>query len=389
MTDLLALTPRELLLVACCHADLERARAAWEQLCRDGSEAALDWVQSGSEQRLLPLLGERAGVLGLDERWRTATAEATAISWGLNERLLTEVAPVIDAWHEAGIEVLCFKGLGLLGDIYPAQHLRAIGDADLLVRPDRVPDALRIMRRLGWRVRPGLTLQYRLGHTTANLGNGTGVSIDLHRHPARMMPDPPGRVPAAWDDPEPLPASHPLAGSGLMRPSAIEHALIMATHHARPANAYITHAAVDLHRMLSRTPRLQTEDAGDRLAAAAQREHVAQRVGDVLRTLHGLLATPIPDTALTMRPRDDRHARIEEWAAAADLRVVDRRTGGLLRIRDMVRTRSAGLGRVDRARIALDVVAGWIIAKTAMRLRELGSLRGLRRHRRLRKLRRN
>jgi len=371
MTERLALTPRELLLVACCHLDLERARTAWEQLCRDGSETALDWIRTGSEQRLLPLLGARADVLDLDDRWRTATAETTAISWGLNERLLTEVAPVVTAWHEAGIEVLCFKGLGLLGDTYPTQHLRAIGDADVLIRRDRVPDALRIMRRLGWRVRPGLTLQYRLGLTTANLGNGTGVSIDLHQHPARMMPDPPGRVPAAWDDPEPLPAAHPLAGSGLMRPSVIEHALIMATHTARPANAYVTHATVDLHLMLCRTPRLQTDAAGRQLTAAAQREHVTQRVGDVLRSLHRLLATPIPDSALVMRPSDDRHARIEEVAAAADLRVVERTTSGLLRIRDMVRTRSAGLGRGDRARIALDVVAGWIIAKAAMRLRRI------------------
>jgi hypothetical protein len=37
----------------------------------------------------------------------------------------------------------------------------------------------------------------------------------------------------------------------------------------------------------------------------------------------------------------------------------------------MTLTRSAGLGRADRARIALDVVAGWIIAKSAMRLRRI------------------
>jgi hypothetical protein len=368
-------TPRELLLVACCHPDIERARSAWEQLCGDGSEAALEWVRSGSEQRLLPLLGERARELGLDGPWRTATAEATAISWGLNERLLAEVAPVVTGWLEAGIEVLCFKGLGLLGDVHPKQHLRAIGDADLLVRPERVPDALRIMRRLGWRVRPGLMLQYRLGLSTANLGNGTGVSIDLHRHPARMMPEPFGRAPAAWDDPEPLPAAHPLSGSGLRRPGPVEHALILATHIARPENAHVTHAAVDLHLMFCRTPELQTVDAGRLLTDAAQREHVAQRVGHVLRTLHQLLATPIPDSALTMRPRDDRHARIEEVAAAAGLRAAERRTSGVLRIRDMTMSRSAGLGRTDRARLALDVVAGWLIAKAAMRLRR-ARLRG-------------
>jgi len=155
MTERPDLTPREQLLVACCHPDLECARAAWQRLQGHGSEDTLGWALSGSEQRLLPLLGERADDLYLDDRWRTAVAEATAISWGLNERLLTEVTPVLDAWRDAGIEVLCLKGLGLLGDVHPALHLRAIGDADLLVRPDRVPDALRIMRRLGWRVRAG------------------------------------------------------------------------------------------------------------------------------------------------------------------------------------------------------------------------------------------
>jgi hypothetical protein len=80
MTEPLEPTPRELLLVACCHVDLERARSAWERLCGNGSGAALAWVRSDSEQRLLPLLGERARELDLDDRWRTATAEATAIS---------------------------------------------------------------------------------------------------------------------------------------------------------------------------------------------------------------------------------------------------------------------------------------------------------------------
>jgi hypothetical protein len=370
MTGPLAPTPRELLLVACCHRDLEQARSAWEQLCGAGSEAALEWIRSGSEQRLLPLLGERADELDLDDRWRTATAEAIAISWGLNGRLLVEVEPVLTAWHEAGIAVLCFKGLGLLGDVYPAQHLRAIGDADVLVRPERIPEALAIMRRFGWRARSSLQLQYRLGLSTANLGNGTGVSIDLHRHPARMMPEPLGRSPAAWDDPERLPGPHPLSGSGLRRPSAVEHALIVATHLARPANASITHAAVDLHRMFSRIAELQTEEAGRLLAAAAQREHVAQRVGHVLRSLHRLLSTPIPDTALAMQPRDDRHAHIEEVAAAADLRVTERRTRGALRILDMTRSRSAGLGPADRSRIALEVVVSWVVAKVAARLRQ-------------------
>jgi hypothetical protein len=369
MTGPVALTPRELLLVACCHLDLERARAAWEQLCGRASEALLERIQSGSEQRLLPLLGERAGELDLDDRWRTATVEAAAIAWGLNERLLAAVEPVVTAWHEAGIEVLCFKGLGLLGDVYPTHHLRAIGDADVLVRPDRIPEALAIMRRLGWRARPSLQLQYRLGLSTANLGNGSGVSIDLHRHPARMMPEPLGRSPAAWDYPEPLPGPHPLAGSGLERPSAVEHALIVATHLARPANAHITHAAVDLHLMFCRIPRLQTDDAGHRLTAAAQREHVAQRVGHALRSLHRLLSTPIAATALMMQPRDDRHAHLEEVAAAADLRVVERRTRGALRVRDMTRSRSAGLGRADRSRIALEVVVSWVVAKVAARLR--------------------
>ena len=368
MTEPLEPTPRELLLVACCHVDLERARSAWERLCGNGSGAALAWVRSDSEQRLLPLLGERARELDLDDRWRTATAEATAISWGLNERLLAEAEPVITAWLEAGIKVLCFKGLGLLGDVHPKQHLRTIGDADVLIRPERIRDALAIMRRLGWRARPSLTLQYRLGLGMANMGNGTGASIDLHRHPARMMPEPFGRAPAAWDDPEPLPAAHPLAGSGLRRPSPVEHALILATHIARPENASVTHAVADLHLMFCRIPQLQSEDAGRRLTAAAQREHVAQRIGHVLRTLHRLLETPIPDTALIMQSRDDRHARVEEAAAAAGLRVHERRTRGVLRIRDMTLSRSAGLGRTNRARRAIEVVTGWLITKGAMRL---------------------
>jgi hypothetical protein len=362
---LTAQTPaRSLLTVAAGHLDHDRAAAAWEQWTqRHGdSKQALGSIRSGAEERLLPLIGERADLLGLDEIWRAGAAEATAIAWGLNERIFSEVAPVVQAFTDAGIEVLCFKGLGLVGDIYPQHHLRPIGDADLLVRPTDTIAALDIMERLGWRIPRGLRLQYRVGMTTENLGNGTGVSIDLHQHPARMMPESRRRLPAAWDAPEMLADDHPLAATGLKRPTPIEHALILATHHARLANAHIAHVAVDVHRMFHLTPVLQADDSGAALTAAARREYVSRRVGDGLRSLHRLLDTPIPASALEMAPSGDGEERIEQRAAAAEARIATEH--GRRRLRDHVAATSAGLGIGERLSIALRVLTTWLMVRT-------------------------
>ena len=361
---------RSLLLVATCHRDHDRAGAAWQRLSREhhrDESATLAWLRAGSEQRLLALLGQRADQLGLGDEMVEACHEATAIAWGLNERIFAEVARVLGAWRSAGIDVLCFKGLGLIGDVYPQHHLRPVGDADLLVRPGDVRPAIDIMERLGWRIPRGLRFQYRRGMSTENLGNGTGVSIDLHQHPARTMPEERGRLPAAWDGAQPVPDSHPLAATGLGRPAPVQHALILATHHARLANRRVAHVAADLHRMFVMTPELQSEAAGLELARAAQREYLADRIGAALRSLHALLETPIPASARAMAPASEPERRAEQRAADAERRIeaAGDTNPALGRLRDYVAVSAAGLGPMARLHLGLRVITTW----AAVRLR--------------------
>ena len=52
----------------------------------------------------------------------------------------------------AGIEVIVLKGLYLVEHIYPSIGLRTFGDLDLLVRKERLADALVVMQGLGYKL---------------------------------------------------------------------------------------------------------------------------------------------------------------------------------------------------------------------------------------------
>ena len=69
-----------------------------------------------------------------------------------HQQIKTELAPLVAAWREAGIEVLLYKGFYLAEFVYPVPGARFHGDVDLLVRPEQAAAALDIARRVDWSV---------------------------------------------------------------------------------------------------------------------------------------------------------------------------------------------------------------------------------------------
>ncbi len=69
-----------------------------------------------------------------------------------NTVMLHHAAVILNALKAAGIEVIVLKGLYLVEHIYASIGLRTFGDLDLLVRKERLADALAAMQGLGYKL---------------------------------------------------------------------------------------------------------------------------------------------------------------------------------------------------------------------------------------------
>ncbi len=93
----------------------------------------------------------RARRRGLDTpavaAWRRQTLRVAAH----HLRLTATAAEVAGRLDDAGIEWTPLKGYDLATRLYDAPEERATGDLDLLIRPQRLDDARRVLRAAGWR----------------------------------------------------------------------------------------------------------------------------------------------------------------------------------------------------------------------------------------------
>lgn len=303
---------RRLLLTAAAGRDLDRARDAWRELrAQPGGEAGvLAWVTAGPEQRLLPMLRWRAALLELGPAAQEACALAEAEAWGGNRRAFEVVGPLVASLTAAGVPVLGFKGIALVGTAYPDHRVRPIGDADLLVPEDRLSDALGVMRRSGWFCPERIGRLDRAMNAGRGLAGPPGANVDLHWRPGRPYPHrrrPPARL---WEHARPAPAGHPLAGTGLLVPERHRHLVAVAAHGSRPANAHNAHWMADVDALVG-------DDAVDAalLAAIAAEDLLSLRVGGTLAQVAAVLGTPVN---VPPAPAESRDRRREERMIRAD-----------------------------------------------------------------------
>lgn len=154
----------------------------------DGVRAAggPDWPACATlayRHGLGPLLYHRAARLtdswpmppGVETDLRTSYLGATLE----NRAILSGAAAALRSLAEAGIPVAALKGLHLAAAVYDHPALRKLGDVDLLVPPDRLDDARRVLLDAGYE-RDGTddpTL-----HHVAPLVKARAAPIELHRH---------------------------------------------------------------------------------------------------------------------------------------------------------------------------------------------------------------
>jgi hypothetical protein len=108
---------------------------------------------------------------------RAAFTGATAIHLSNKAAFI----PLLRAWRDAGIDVIVFKGFYLAELVYAQPAQRHYNDIDVIMEPERWPEARRLARHLGWTIlwdrRSSL---YDTSHEEAVLERA-GTVIEVHR----------------------------------------------------------------------------------------------------------------------------------------------------------------------------------------------------------------
>jgi hypothetical protein len=148
----IGLTTEESVLLLTCRAYLADAE---EQALARAVRSSLDWyyvVWRSEAYRTTPLLWYHLRRLGLAdavpepvrtylEAWHALSAQRTGV-------LLAELRAILDAFDAAGIRSALLKGTALAPLLYPEPGMRAMLDLDLMIFPDDVAAAVRVMHDL-------------------------------------------------------------------------------------------------------------------------------------------------------------------------------------------------------------------------------------------------
>ncbi|MFL6158046.1 MAG: nucleotidyltransferase family protein [Marmoricola sp.] len=151
------------------------------------TEDPADLLEAIRRHRVAELVHAHAEALAVPAAVAGPLAELRAA----NRRALTvqvlEIGRLHRLFTEAGIDCLVIKGPALAVQTAGNPAARGSGDVDLLVAPDRVEDAYRLLSSSGWLMRPGSEVEpgtwawrHVLSSFNAFTFDGPGSTVDLH-----------------------------------------------------------------------------------------------------------------------------------------------------------------------------------------------------------------
>src|SRR5688500_13960566 len=103
-----------------------------------------------AEMRLLPLAHANLGESIREDPVHGRVSGLVRMTWTQNQLLFRRAAGAIEALEGAGIETLMLKGAPLALLHYETVAVRPMADVDILVRPRRAEEAMRVLREHGW-----------------------------------------------------------------------------------------------------------------------------------------------------------------------------------------------------------------------------------------------
>jgi hypothetical protein len=162
-----------------------RALEAWREWRR--AEPDLDQIGRGS-YRLLPLAYSNLGPRLSDDPDAGRLKGIYRRSWAMNQLGLRVGGEAIEALRATGLEVLALKGAALIASAYGDPGARPMGDVDLAVRPEGIPDAVAALRAAGFTPVEEDAVSLLTARHSLAFRHGDGQEVDLHRsmlwHPA-------------------------------------------------------------------------------------------------------------------------------------------------------------------------------------------------------------
>ncbi len=102
--------------------------------------------------------------------------------WAKNQLLFHKVKPLMGSLVNAGVEVMLFKGVGLILRHNLDIALRPMEDIDILVQQDDVNTILSIVKEHGWQPKAGCPTVINDTTTEISFQNESGQFIDIHFH---------------------------------------------------------------------------------------------------------------------------------------------------------------------------------------------------------------
>lgn len=171
-------TAVQVALLRACLWSGDRALEAWREWRR--AEPDLDAIDKGS-RRLLPLAyaNLRAGIAGDPEAGRLK--DGYRRSWTDNQRGLRVGGAALGALRAAGLEVLALKGAALMASAYRDEGARPMGDVDLVVAAERVPDAVAALIAAGFTSKDERPVELLAVRHSIAFSRAEKQEVDLHR----------------------------------------------------------------------------------------------------------------------------------------------------------------------------------------------------------------
>ena len=150
------------------------------------SEADVELLDAGSV-RLLPLLYRNLKRLGIEPDAMEKFKGTYRLTWYKNQMLLRSFSGLLKRFNDSGIRTLVLKGVPLILLYYKDLGLSPMQDMDLLVPTEQAMEAVGLLSRLGWRLKPDGPLKevseelLSILHGEAFLDESVN-QLDLHWH---------------------------------------------------------------------------------------------------------------------------------------------------------------------------------------------------------------
>lgn len=243
--------------------------------------------------------------------------------------LVARAREVGEAMASHGIRAIALKGLAL-STIYPDSAARPMTDIDLLVARDALPCAEAVLVGLGYRsavpARRAVELRLHHHHLPPLRHESHGDVIELHH---ALLPAATGvrpNVASLCERAMPCPALAPL------HVLALEDQVLHLSLHLLAASDVVgrLRQLLDVHVLLARTVPAMLD--WDRLRQRAEEWGAAALTASALRLSRAIFGTPVPRSALAVRPtriaarqlRDFRRALLADLGVPCDEGVRER-----------------------------------------------------------------